>query len=48
MNSGLFLSELFIIKRLTNKELNLKGKTTENYTSGDVEVKEYELFFEKQ
>ncbi|MDG1175985.1 MAG: hypothetical protein P8N07_09345 [Flavobacteriales bacterium] len=48
VNSGLFLSELFIIKRLTNKELNLKGKTTENYTSGDVEVKEYELFFEKQ
>jgi|TARA_B110000208_G_C11749418_1_gene422918 hypothetical protein len=48
VNSGLFLSELFIINRLTNKELNLKGKTTENYTSGDVEVKEYELFFEKQ
>ena len=48
VNSGLFLSELFIINRLTNKELNLKGKTTENYTSGDVEVKEYELFFEQQ
>ena len=48
VNSGLFLSELFIIDRLSNKELTLKGKTTENYTSGDVEVKEYELFFEKQ
>jgi len=48
VNSGLFLSELFIIDRLTNKELTLKGKTTENYTSGDVEVKEYKLFFEKQ
>lgn len=48
VNSGLFLSELFIIDRLSNKELTLKGKTTENFTSGDVEVKEYELLFEKQ
>lgn len=48
VNSGLFLSELYLINRLTNKELILKGETTKNFTSGDVEVIKYELIFEKQ
>lgn len=48
VNSGVYLSQLFFIHRLTNKELILKGSTTQNFTSGDIQVDEYELIFEKE